>query len=74
LFKGDFNPKKTGNLPSYIPSENFVMALLDGVPEAVSKEPVVEARTAASLDSLRKAAQKRRKMPKQKRLIRRWFQ
>jgi len=58
LFKGDFNPKKTGNLPSYIPSENFVMALLDVVPEAVSKEPVVETRTAASLDSLRKAAQK----------------
>jgi hypothetical protein len=34
LFKGNFDPKKPGNLPSYIPSQNFVMAFLDIVPSA----------------------------------------
>ena len=36
LFRGDFNPKKPGNLPSYIPAQNFVMALLDVVPAAAA--------------------------------------
>jgi hypothetical protein len=34
LFKGQFDPQKPGNLPSYIPSQNFVMALLDILPSA----------------------------------------
>src|ERR1022692_3175202 len=34
LFKGSFDPKKPGNLPSYIPSQNFVMAFLDIIPNA----------------------------------------
>jgi hypothetical protein len=37
LFKGPFDLKKRGNLPSYIPSQNFVMAFLDIVP-ATAKE------------------------------------
>ena len=31
LFKGNFNPRKKGNLPSYIPSQNFATAFLDVV-------------------------------------------
>jgi hypothetical protein len=34
LFQGAFDPKKPGNLPSYIPSQNFVMAFLDIIPAA----------------------------------------
>jgi hypothetical protein len=34
LFKGSFNLKKPGNLPAYIPSQNFVMAFLDIIPAA----------------------------------------
>jgi hypothetical protein len=33
LFRGTFNPQKPGNLPSYIPSRNFVMAFLGVIPE-----------------------------------------
>jgi len=33
LFRGNFNPQKPGNLPSYIPSRNFVMAFLGVIPE-----------------------------------------
>jgi hypothetical protein len=29
LFKGAYTPGKTGNLPSYIPSKNFAVALMD---------------------------------------------
>ena len=29
LFKGTYDPAKTRNLPSYIPSKNFAVALLD---------------------------------------------
>src|SRR5271157_1483644 len=36
LFVGDFDPKKPGNLPSYIPTKNFVMAMLDVVPAAAA--------------------------------------
>jgi hypothetical protein len=36
LFKGNFDPKKKGDLPSYIPAESFVMAMLD----VVSKDPL----------------------------------
>jgi len=71
LFQGEFDPKKTGNLPSYIPAENFVMALLDVVPATV--QPATQAATGAlptaqpaavqqdavaMLASLRAAAQK----------------
>jgi hypothetical protein len=31
LFKGDYNPQKKSNLPSYIPSRNFALALMDTV-------------------------------------------
>ncbi len=31
LFEGNFDPRKLGNLPSYIPSRNFALALLDTV-------------------------------------------
>jgi hypothetical protein len=37
LFKGSFDPKKPGNLPSYIPSQNFVMAFLDIIPAAAAE-------------------------------------
>lgn len=40
LFQGDYNPKRTKNLPSYIPSRNFALALMDIVlpaqPDATS--------------------------------------
>src|SRR5271157_2951249 len=36
LFVGDFDPNKPRNLPSYIPTTNFVMAMLDVVPEAAA--------------------------------------
>ncbi len=29
LFKGNYNPKKKGNLPSYIPTETFSLAVMD---------------------------------------------
>ena len=29
LFQGDYNAKKTGNLPSYIPTETFSLAVID---------------------------------------------
>ena len=39
LFEGEFDPRKPGNLPSYIPTQNFVMAflgVLPSVPKAAS--------------------------------------
>ena len=39
LFVGDFDAKKPGNLPAYIPSKNFVMAMLDVVPAAANLLP-----------------------------------
>jgi hypothetical protein len=53
LFEGDFDAKKPGNLPSYIPPKNFVMAMLDVVPEAANvlppADPVPAALQAAEL-------------------------
>ena len=37
LFRGEFNPKSRGNLPSYIPAENFAIALLDSVASPFSE-------------------------------------
>jgi hypothetical protein len=37
LFRGEFDPKKRGNLPSYIPSENFAIALLDSIAQPFSE-------------------------------------
>jgi len=31
LFKGNYDPKKCSNLPSYIPSRNFALALMDTI-------------------------------------------
>jgi hypothetical protein len=41
LFEGTFNPQKPSNLPSYIPTKNFVMALLDVVPAAAAALPAL---------------------------------
>jgi hypothetical protein len=43
LFEGEFDPKKPGKLPSYIPPENFVMALLDVVPEHAAQPGALQA-------------------------------
>jgi hypothetical protein len=43
LFQGEFDPKKTGNLPSYIPSQNFAIALLDVVSIAAAPSAAVPA-------------------------------
>jgi hypothetical protein len=67
LFKGTFDPKKTGNLPSYIPPQNFVLALLDVVPAAAQiagQAGIVQQDVAAMLASLRTAAQKLANDPK----------
>jgi hypothetical protein len=67
LFKGEFDPKKTGNLPSYIPPQNFVLALLDVVPAAaqIAGQPgTVQQDVAAMLASLSMAAQKLANDPK----------
>jgi hypothetical protein len=48
LFKGNFDPKKPGNLPSYIPSRNFVMAFLDIVPSAAQVLTAGEQRAMAA--------------------------
>lgn len=48
LFKGNFDPKKPGNLPSYIPSQNFVMAFLDIVPSAAQALEAGEQKTIAA--------------------------
>jgi hypothetical protein len=80
LFEGNFDPKKPGNLPPYIPAQNFVMALLDVVPAAATAggQPGdgaggaggggagagVQQDTAAMLASLRAAAQKLASDPK----------
>jgi hypothetical protein len=37
LFRGEFDPKKGGNLPSYIPSENFAIALLNSIAQPFSE-------------------------------------
>ena len=45
LFKGEYSPGKSGNLPSYIPSRSFAVALLD----IVSRGP--SAPTAATMSA-----------------------
>ncbi len=58
LFRGSFDPKKTGELPSYIPRSNFVMALLD-VARVTAGQPItVQEDAAATMASLKAAAQK----------------
>lgn len=57
LFQGNFNPTKQGNLPSYIPPQNFVMALLDIVREAAQLGNVQQD-AVDMLGSLRASAQK----------------
>jgi hypothetical protein len=37
LFRGKFDLKKRGNLPSYIPAENFAIALLDSIAQPFSE-------------------------------------
>jgi hypothetical protein len=37
LFRGEFDPNKRRNLPSYIPSENFAIALLDSIAQPFSE-------------------------------------
>jgi hypothetical protein len=58
LFQGEFDPKKTGNLPSYIPPRNFMMALLDIVPPPAEDSAAVQQGAASKLASLRESAQK----------------
>lgn len=58
LFKGNFDPKKKGDLPSYIPAENFVMAMLDVVSKEPTSEPgAPQPNSSTQLASLRTAAQ-----------------
>jgi hypothetical protein len=67
LFQGPFNPAKPGNLPSYIPAQNFVMALLDVVPALAQpggQPGDVPQDAAAMVASLRVAAQKLATDPK----------
>jgi len=59
LFKGDFDPNKKGNLPSYIPAANFAPALLDVVRDAAAISGTVQQGAAvATMDSIRQAALK----------------
>jgi hypothetical protein len=37
LFRGKFDPSRRGNLPSYIPSGNFALALLDSIAQPFSE-------------------------------------
>jgi hypothetical protein len=42
LFRGNFDPAKPGKLPSYIPSRNFALALLDTVAHPFSEVAVTQ--------------------------------
>ena len=48
LFKGKYDPKKTRNLPSYIPARNFALALMDIVLPGQANTPSGAAGAAAS--------------------------
>src|SRR5688572_10156903 len=37
LYRGSYDPAKTSNLPSYIPSRNFALALMDIVAPATAE-------------------------------------
>lgn len=56
LFRGTFNPQKPGNLPSYIPSRNFVMAFLGVIPETPVAIAAARQAAAAQLSTDAKAA------------------
>lgn len=47
LFEGKFNPKKPSNLPAYIPSTNFALALLDSVAHPFSEVSIAQPGEAA---------------------------
>jgi len=62
LFDGDYDPKKSGNLPSYIPSGNFASALIDIVarhtPQSADVATIERARTLIpTIEQVRAAAQ-----------------
>jgi len=54
LFRGEFDQNRRGNLPSYVPSENFAVALLDSV-----ASPYSEIRPRAVLDAVAGGAEVR---------------
>ena len=54
LYRGEFNARKPGNLPSYIPPQNFSAALID----VLAPSSAVRQDEKAVLESLRAAAQK----------------
>jgi hypothetical protein len=59
LYQGNFNPQKPRNLPSYIPSSNFVMAFLGIIPEApVAIATAREAEAIQAAESAKTAADK----------------
>ena len=55
LYQGPFNPKKFGNLPSYIPSRNFALAFLDFV-KSKAPPPRLRRRSPPSLHLQRSKA------------------
>lgn len=57
LFQGEFDPKKPGNLPSYIPPSNFAWALINVIREEGGQAVTVQQDAAAALQSIRQAAQ-----------------
>jgi hypothetical protein len=57
LFQGEFDPKKPGNLPSYIPTSNFASALINVIREEHGQAVTVQQDEGAALQSIRQAAQ-----------------
>jgi hypothetical protein len=59
LFQGNYDPKKPTNLPSYIPTNNFVMAFLGILPEApLAIATGSESKALNAADEAEKAAKK----------------
>src|SRR5438067_9576368 len=56
LFEGEFDSKKAGNLPAYIPPQNFVKAFLDVVENPGPEVAAVKQDAEAKFKSLRAAA------------------
>jgi hypothetical protein len=77
LFKGEYEPAKSPrNLPSYIPSKNFALALMDIVARgpsvpvaAAAAHAATPSTTPVSLDSLRLAVGKLQNAPVQRALL-----
>jgi len=70
LFKGAYDPSKSRrNLPSYIPSGNFAVALLDIVARGPSGEVATGAMAPLSIDSLRAAVGRMPNAPVQRALL-----